>query len=108
MCAQVIDGKCCIRVCSCVSFSKLDLRARQTFIAEKVGAILKNAPPDDVRNVTGLLAWLCMCVFMCACMYVCMCMCLCVYVYVFVCVCLCVLSSDLCSAAYTVVSGAHA
>ena len=65
------DGKCCIRVCSCVSFSKLDLRARRAFIAEKVGAILKNAPPDDVRNVTGLLAWLCMCV--------CMCMCLCVY-----------------------------
>ena len=102
MCAQVIDGKCCIRVCSCVSFSKLDLRARRTFIAEKVRAILKNAPPDDVRNVTGLLAWLCMYVFMCACMYVC------TYVHVFVCVCLCVLSSDLCSAAYTVVSGAHA
>ena len=71
----------CVR-CADVSFSKLDLRARRAVIAEKVGSVLNNAPQDNVKNVTGLLDPVCMCVYVhaCTCMY---------YVSVHVCKCFC-------------------
>ena len=66
-------------VCPYLSFSKLDLRARRTVIAERVGCILENAPQEDVRNVTGLLAWSFVrvhsCMHVCACVSVCACLC---------------------------------
>ena len=71
-------------VCPYLSFSKLDLRARRTVIAERVGCILENAPQEDVRNVTGLLAWSFVHVLR-ACMYVHVCLCVhaCVFCAVF-------------------------
>ena len=95
----------CVCVCVCcahfVSFSKLDLRARQTVIAEKVGSILKNAPQDNVKNVTGLIAWPCMraCVSVCVCAHVCACtVCtyihVCVSVHVSLCLYVCVCCSE--------------
>ena len=66
-------------VCPYLSFSKLDLRARRTVIAERVGCILENAPQEDVRNVTGLLAWSFVrvhsCMHVCPCVPVCACLC---------------------------------
>ena len=65
-----------VNLCVCVhpSFSKLDLRARRTVVAERVGSILKDASQEVLRNVTGLLtdqACVCVCVCVCVCRCVC-------------------------------------